>query len=352
MVQNKVSDDPVIDKINKLPSKQDIALAVGGLDIIRQIATQAGSASPVCLAPTLRPPIAANHAAIGASQVAILGQGQITQNAVRVANSTLNNPQFGLSAIVNNSAYGLRKIQGFAETAWRVTKADKIMAGVTMALTVHNAMMLSNNLASTISEAVNMTFNALNIRDEGDKEIDIGGAIRTKINEVLSSALGAENYTALTARIAKANRIYQASINLLDTTYSLFDSARTVAELTAEHTGKIGNALREAGAVYEDAYDEMTEKINPQNTAMRKLGSFRDAIEVAEDAFDSVTEISSNIVEIKETVGQIETEKKELKTEIDEFIKEQKDEKDTDKIQNQVTTDISDNDFNRATEES
>ena len=349
--QTPTVDDPIKDKIDKLPSKKDIALIVGGLDVVRQITNAtAGGLNPLCQAHTLQPSIDRNNATTAAAQVAIVGQGQVTQTAVNAANTTLTHPTWGLQAIVTNSAYGLQKIQTFAETAWKVTRADKIMTGVTMALTIHNAMMLSNNLASTISEALNMSLNALNIRDETDTQIDIGAAVRSKINEVMSSILGAENYAALTTRIAKANRIYQASINLLDTTYSLFDSARTVAELTAEHTGKIGNALREAGAVYEDAYEEMSEKINPQNTAMRNLGSFRDSIEVVSDAFDSVTEISSNVIEIQETIGQIKTEKQELKTEIDGFIKKQKDEKDTAKTQVQVATEIADNDFDKAPE--
>ena len=59
VIQNKSIDDPIKDKIDKLPSKKDIALIVGGLDIIQQIAKKAGTASPVCLAPALVPPVSA-----------------------------------------------------------------------------------------------------------------------------------------------------------------------------------------------------------------------------------------------------------------------------------------------------
>ena len=283
--------------------------------------------------------------------------GQLNiSNALGLANLGANQSILGIvqntNSVINSSAHGLQAIQNFASTAWRVTKADKIMAGVSMALTVHNAMMLSNNLLSTMSEAVNITFEALNIRDETDEPIDFGKAVKDKINAVLASVLGQANYEALTARIAKANRIYQAGINILDTTYSLFDSARTVAELTAEHMGQIGNALREAGVVYEDAYNEMSEKINPQNAAMRKLGSFREAIEVAEDAFDSVSQISSSVVETKDNIAQLKTEKEELKTEIEGFITEQKEEKDEAKEEAQVTADINEADFDPAVAES
>ena len=270
-------------------------------------------------------------------------------NKLGVANLAANTTIAGIvqntNTVINSSTHGLARIQNFAETAWKVTKADKIMAGVSMALTVHNAMMLSNNLLSTVSEATNITFEALGIRDAEDTPLDFGASVKKAITSVLESTLGQANYEALTARIAKANRIYQTGINLLDTTYSLFDSARTVAELTAEHTGQIGNALREAGVVYEDAYNEMSERMNPQNAAMRKLGNFREAIEFAEDAFDSVSQISSSIVEAKDNIAQIKEEKQELKTEIEGFIKEQEDEKTLAKEEAEVTTDINDADF-------
>ena len=350
--QTPTVDDPIKEKLDNLPSKEDIALIVGGLDIVQQITNATASGlNPLCQAHTLQPSIDRNNTNTGLARAAILGQGQVTQTAVNTANATLTHSTWGLQAIVTNGAYGLQKIQGFAETAWKVTRADKIMAGVTMALTIHNAMMLSNNLASTISEALNMSLNALGIRNEEDKEIDIGTAVRNKINEVMSSILGAENYAALTARIAKANRIYQTGINLLDTTYSLFDSARTVAELTAENTGKIGNALRESGAVYEDAYDEFLEKVNPQNASQRKLEKFREGLESVENVFDTVSQISGSVVETKENIQQIKEEKNNLVEEINTQIETKKDEKDTAKTQIQVTTDINDNDFDRGTEE-
>lgn len=115
--------------------------------------------------------------------------------------------------------------------------------------------------------------------------------------------------------------------------------------------GEIGNALREAGVVYEDAYNEMTEKITPQNTAMRKLGSFRERLSTTEDAFDTVAQISGAVVETKENIAQIQTEKEELREEIDGFVKEQEEEKDEAKEAVQVSTDINPVDFDPASSE-
>ena len=264
-------------------------------------------------------------------------------------NAMLNTTILGFvqntNSVVNSTTHGLAKIQSFAETAWKVTRADKVMQGVSLAMTVHNGMMLSNNLLSTVSEATNMTFSALGIRDETDTPIDIGAAIKDKITGILQSILGAEGYAALTARIAKANRIYQAGINILDTTYSLFDSARTVSELTAGNMGKIGNALREAGTVYEDAYNEMLERVNPQNAAMRRLDNFEDVLDNAENVFSTINQVSSEVVEFQENVVQLREEKVALAEEIEFQITTQIEEKETAKAEAITTANIDETAF-------
>ena len=270
-----------------------------------------------------------------------------TLNAVNKTVTTIKSTTNTTLGVVTHAKHGLEAVQNFASTAWKVTRADKIMAGVSLALTLHNAMMLSNNVTQTISEALNMSLDALGIRDETDEPIDIGASIKAKINAVLFDLLGAQQYAALTARIAKANRIYQAGINVLDTTYSLFDSARTVAELTAENTGKIGNALREAGAVYEDAYDEFIEEVSPQNASMRRLEKFRNGLESVENVFDTVSQISGAVVETKDNVEQLKAEKDNLNEEISTKIETQKTEKDEAKAEVQISTDIKDIDFEK-----
>ena len=347
--QTPPNNDKVETKIDRLPTLEEITIAIGGLEIIRQIADKAGTASPVCLAPVLVPPVgrqvAANNRAILGFQAVNTAQNTAIQRGVNVLQRTTNTIATGVTKVQGT----LGKMQQFAETAWRATRADKIMNAVTMAVTVHNGMMLSNNLLSTVSEALNMSLNALGIRDETDSPIDIGAAVRKKITSILRGVLGEAEYAALTARIAKANRIYQASVNTLHAIQDLHDSARSVAEMTAEHTGKIGNALRESGAVYEDAYEEFTEKINPQSKAMRNLDKFRGVIEGVSEPIETISQVSSEVIEIKENFTQLTEARDEWITEVNTQIEVQKTEKDTAKIENQVTAEIDDNDFEAST---
>lgn len=282
------------------------------------------------------------------------GQNNIA-NLLGLGNLGLNQTMLGIvsstNAVVTNPVFGIQAIFNFMSTAWRVTRADKVMNAVSMVMTVHNGMMLSNNLLSSVSEAINMSLNALNIKDETDTPIDIGSKVKSMIETLVTSMIGAENYEALTTRIAKANRIYQSSVNVLDSVNNLFDSARSVAEMTAEHTGKIGNALREAGVVYEDAYGEFAERINPQSKAQRNIEKFRGTIEGVGEAVETVTQISSGVVEFQENIDQLKDSKNKWKDEVKELTDTQEEEKATAKIEAQVTADISGNDFDRSTDE-
>jgi hypothetical protein len=255
-------------------------------------------------------------------------------------------------AVVNNTnqavrhaKYGLEAVQGFADKAWKATHADKILNGITTALVVHNAIMLSSNLGQTIGDAASSVLNAIGIKDSEGDPFDVNTVIKAKMTELITSVIGAGNYAALTQKIAAANRIYQSTANVLDLTRSLFDSARNVAELTAENTGKIGNALRDAGAVYEDAYDLMQEKVNPQNQAQRRLEGLSNTLGNLAEGASAIAEISSEVVETRENITQLKAERKQLEDETKLFLDAEKVKKDDVKTESQAETELAKIDF-------
>lgn len=309
-----------------------------------------------CLANDIKQPLQdqlgnlvnAGGTAFSAANNVILQQMQPVLNGVNNTVNTIKGVVNATNGVVTHATHGLEAIQNYASTAWKAVQGDKIMNGITTALVVHNAIMLSGNLAQTVGEAASVTLSAIGIKDEEGNPFDIGSIVQTKTQEILSNIIGAENYQALTQRIAAASRVYQSSANILDTTQALFDSSRTIAELTASNTGKIGNALRESGAVYENAYDEMLERVNPQNAAMRRLERFREGIETIEDGVSSVSQVSSEVLEIKDNYQQLKEEKETWKQEVDTALEEQRAVKEVAKQEAQVGTEIDANDFDAA----
>lgn len=339
--QQAVEINSKLDNLNsKFPDPltlAGIATAVGGLDILRQIKNKP-IPTPTCLAPVLVPPVGAGvtkaNVAIGTMQSLTLAQGAGIKTVV-----TKN------FDILSHSKHGLEAVQKFADIAWKATHADKILNGITTALVIHNAIMLSNNLGQTIGDAASGVLNAIGIKDSEGNPFNVNTVIRAKMTQLITSAIGSENYAALTAKVAAANRIYQSAANVLDLTRSLFDSARNVAELTAENTGKIGNALREAGAVYEDAYDLMQEKVNPQNQAQRRLEGLSNTLGNLAEGASAISEISSEVVETRENITQLKAERKQLEDETKLFLDAEKVKKDEVKTESQAETELAKIDF-------
>lgn len=286
--------------------------------------------------------------AFSAANNALLQSMSGTLNAVKGATDIIKGTTNATLGIVSHATHGLAATKSFLDKAWKSTEADKILNGITTAVVIHNAVQISGNLAYSIGETASVVLDAIGIRDQDDNPIDINGIVKAKLTSLISSFIGTENYKALGQRLAKYNRIYQASANVLDATQGLFDSARSVAELTAENTGKIGNALLESGTVYENAYDEMVDEINPQSRAMRRLERFRQGLEAIEDGVSTVGNIASEVVETKDNFQELKEAKEEWKTENEELLTAKREEKEIVKEESKVTVEVEAIDFSQA----
>ncbi|NJM88291.1 MAG: hypothetical protein HC847_15115 [Hydrococcus sp. RU_2_2] len=60
----------------------------------------------------------------------------------------------------------LSALNELSKKAWRATRMDKILNALNTILLIHNAAMLSNNLAQTLGEVTSQLLHTINIRDE------------------------------------------------------------------------------------------------------------------------------------------------------------------------------------------
>ena len=217
---------------------------------------------------------------------------------------------------VTDANFGLAKIQDFAETAWKATRADKIVNALNTMLIIHNGFMLSNNMLDTVSEVAEVGLEILGIRDEEDKPIDIGGAIGSKIKGLLERTLGSSRYEELTKDLASKIRIYQSGANILYNIRSIFDSAQNIAETTGENVAFIGNALRRDGVVRENSYRLMPTDLEPSSRLLYRL-------ERANDALDTIEEVISDAKDIKEELGEMKSNAEVFNKEVKEATNKQ-----------------------------
>ncbi len=137
---------------------------------------------------------------------------------------------------------------------------DRALNLLTFAATVHNGMMLSNDIAQTLTSALANVLSLIGIKDKDGNALNLSSIIGNTIENAIKGVIGAENYTQLSTNFAKANRIYQASVNVLNSFQNLTSTVLNALEVTVGRIGKIGNALRKSGEVLENAYGWM----NPQ----------------------------------------------------------------------------------------
>jgi hypothetical protein len=188
---------------------------------------------------------------------------------------------------------------------------DRITNVMTLAVTVHNAAMLSNQLEQTLMSAISNSLAAIGIKDSENNPLDINKIVGQSVENIVKGAIGAENYAALTINWKKANRIYQASANLLNNLQSLRYSITGALETIGGMNAKVGNALKKYGVLGDNAYPWFNPSPNYDNKFMR-------GIEVAETTVSSIDSVASEILSAQDSVKQIG----EQKTELEKAIKE------------------------------
>ena len=233
---------------------------------------------------------------------------QTTANAGLLAQvlAAIANLASTIANLASNVVGKLDGIKEFLEKVARAAKLDKIYGILTFITVVHNAQMLSNSLATTLMDSLSLGLATIGIKDENESPIDIQSIINKSVEDTVKGIVGTANYTTLSDRWKQAVRVYQAAANITYQVRSLWDSAKSLAELTGANVGKIGNALRRDGAVSENAYTAMADNPLMVNSAMTRLQNL-------EEAASHLNSITSEAYSVTETVTQIKKDQDDFK---------------------------------------
>lgn len=255
---------------------------------------------------------------IGALGDLVSGQGNALNTALNTLNTGLNATQLGLLRQIDDKL-GPQVTGGLSGAIGRVTTLvqkfarslhlDKVLNMLTFATVLHNAAMLSGNLAQTLGDVTSTAINTLIIRDENEEQIDVNQILGQQFNQMMSNVLGQEVWTGVKVTWNKANRIVQTASNIIWSIRSIADSAREIQEWIGENTGKIGNALKRARVVPENAYGWMPERFNSGNAVQRKLQRMRDNLEPLDDAANSLQGVLGEVTNITQEVNELRENK-------------------------------------------
>lgn len=228
---------------------------------------------------------------------------------------------------------------GFVKKAWKTTRLSKILEYLTLAVTLHNAAMLSRNLGASLGDAISaIANNTISlIKNEEDQSIDINETLGNSIEGFLINLLGASNYQNLTETFSKYNRIVNSAANI---TYSILSIQAGLAEgleTIGNYTGRIGNALKKSGAVLENSYSWMSEKVSVKTGRLGQIQAILDAGEGVENFASEIQNATSEFREAQENVNQIGEQINKVKTEFTNSETEKTDAETITKTNSQAT---------------
>lgn len=213
----------------------------------------------------------------------------------------------------------LNQMQDFAAKAWEQTRLQKVMDALTLLAVLHNASMLSRNLAQTLGEVISQGLYAVGVKTEDGSPLDINGIIGTTTENWIISLIGADVYNDLRETYKKANRIIQVGTSIIWTIRSLQDASMDLMEWIGEHTGKIGNALKRFGVVGDRAYPWMSENPQAQGRLRTRIDKATGQIQNLEERVETYAQATSTVIELEQETGELLQQFGEFKQSVEAF---------------------------------
>lgn len=206
---------------------------------------------------------------------------------------------------------------------WDFLQIDRVLQVLTYVTALHNAYFLSSSLGSTLFSAFSNVLAAIGIKDSEDQPLNVGEIVGNWTENFFKSIFGVQVVDGIKAEWKKASRVYQAASNIIWSVQSIFDSSRSLLDLAIENTGKIGNALRQAGVVLENAYGPLVERATARNRFHQRLDDFTNGVSGVENVISNIDSAASEVLSIQETVGQIQEQRAEFQASVDAFKSDQ-----------------------------
>ena len=268
-----------------------------------------------------------------------LGSGQQTLNnnlnnlgnALNAANAAANTAQLGLLNTINTklgpqTAGGISGAVGNLSTkvgtlfskTWNFFQMDRVINILTLVSSLITARQVSVDLAQLFFEVTGTVIQAMQsiipgfLRDpDGNPlDLDMEEFFTQKIELLLISLLGEDNYKASRITWIKLNRILTSAANVLDASRSAAQAIGNGVEITAGLVGRFSNAAIREGLISEDAMPWSAERY--EFNQYGAIGRYLDQAENIEEALDTVQQLA----QIPITFVQSYTEATEATTEL------------------------------------
>jgi predicted nucleic acid-binding Zn-ribbon protein len=268
------------------------------------------------------------------------GLGNSANTKLDGVNATLEAAQFSQLGTINRKlgpelpgglSTVLDKAGKLVGKTWDLLQIDRVLNILSLLTSMHNGYMLSSSLFQTLFSAIANVLDVFGIEDKDGNALDVNSIVGKWTEDLFKRAFGVETVEGIKAEWKQLNRIYQAASNVIWSVQSIFDSTRSLMNIAIENTGKIGNALRRSGTVFENAYGNLVEKATARNRWQKQLDDFTQGVSSIESVISTVDSAASEVLSIQSTAKELVTQQKELNDSIDAFKKDLDDKETTTK---------------------
>jgi hypothetical protein len=290
LVNNSLANTPKIDQIanNTTPANQQANAATGACTALQ---------SPTCTLPLANSIVNPVNANANANQA-------VNDGKFAAILAFLQALQTALSLLLTTVIGKIDKIKDFLDLN---AKVESVKSTITLALTLHNALMLSSSLGDTLGLIIDNVLGVFGntFRSTEGAQISASSYLGATVKQWIINIVGVDNYVKLSETLANANRVYQTGMNVVSTFQSMLDSAGSVAAATGINVSKIGNALRDGRIVSPQAYTHMDEtKEGNRPTTLSRFTQLTTTISDLDSKAQNLVTITAAPMQIKDAIKQ------------------------------------------------
>lgn len=234
-------------------------------------------------------------------------------------NAKLDAAQVARDVNASAQSAALSVLASFVSRIYNNQFVHSSLSFMTTMTTIHNAAMLSRDVAETLGTVVDNSINLSGnkLKDVNGNDINFTSWIGSNIRAIIIQLIGADKYVQLALQWQKANTIYHSAMAVVNTTQSMLDPLSSAVEYGMENVSKIGNGLREDGVVSENSYPAMDETIRARR--VNRFERLNDTLEGAENISSNLSSVTGSAVSVKEDFTQLREDQKQLRDQAANF---------------------------------
>ena len=194
---------------------------------------------------------------------------------------------------------------------------DRVMNLVIFTTTLHNAMLLSNSISTTLFGCIDniARMGQLALNPDGEA-IDSSQWISKQLDTFFEGVFGATLWASMKASYAKANNIFSTSSNVYNNLRSIHSDSQELLNMVRRDTAELGNALVEEGVISEDNWDVRNPNIKLKSKSLGRLQRMNEGLEALDDKLQAIETVTATLLSIAESAKEIKDNVTTLNTEL------------------------------------